>query len=115
MPYKNVERRREWDRQRKRRERAKKALERAASAPTSDPDSDQGAARRITLDTVIDLLRQAAALAQGDTQAKDVEKARTLTAIARTAVEVIEAGDLVRRIEALETALAQSGRLRLVR
>lgn len=97
MPYKDPDKHREYDRERKRLVRA------GASNPR--PTQVEPAFRVRVMEDVMALLERAVQLAESDAQARDIEKSRALGFLASVALRAVETSDLAVRLEALEQVL----------
>jgi hypothetical protein len=97
MPFKNDDRRRAYDRERKRLERS--------GVSNLGPSLVQPEIRVRVIEDVFRLLDQAIALAQTDERAKGIEKARALGSLASLGLRAVEARKLADRVDALERVL----------
>lgn len=96
MPFKDLEERRRYDRERKRRLRSEPA---AVSLVFDAPER-----LRLAEDVEV-ILAYAITLAVSDTKARGVERARTLGYLSSIALRLIEAHELQSRLEVIEEAL----------
>ena len=97
LPFKDPEARRRYDRERQRTKRAQARTQVLTIVP----------AVRLRLASDVEaVLASAVALAQTDTKARGVEKARALAQIAGVALRLMDAQDLTERIDAVERVLA---------
>ena len=97
MPYKNPERRRAYDRERKR-------AERVAVYPLSPTRVPEGFRVQVIEDVTV-LLHEAVNLIQGDEGARGIERGRALLSACAVALRVAEARDVLVRLEELERAV----------
>lgn len=98
MPYKDAERRRSYDRERKR-------LERATSYPVSPTRLPADFHLRV-IEDVTALLEEAIQLIQNDTSARGIERGRAMLSACGIALRLAEARDVLSRLEGVERALA---------
>jgi hypothetical protein len=97
VPYRDPKRRREYDKLRKRLKRA------GASNPS--PAVLPSGFRLRTAQHVLELIEKAAALVEGDTDARAIERGRALALVAGVALRAVETASLEARIAALEEAM----------
>jgi len=98
MPFRDPERRRSYDRDRRR-------LERAADRTSVSHITPR---QRVRLTSDVEaILAQAVELATSDPKAKGVEKARVLAQIASVGLRLVEASNLSERLAALEEVLGE--------
>jgi hypothetical protein len=96
MPFEDIEKRRSYDREYKRRLRATEGGRLAKVAPET---------RLRVAEDVEALLTEAVFLARYDPKARNIEKARTLAHLATVALRLIETQNLQDRVESLERIL----------
>ena len=92
MPFRDLEDRRRYDRERKRELRARDGARPALAAPV----------RLKVAQDVEALLDEAIRTIRADRRAKGVERARALTQVASVALRLIEAHSLQERLDAVE-------------
>lgn len=97
MPYKEPEKRRAYDRERKR-------AKRAGGGPAS-PIRLLPELRIRVVEDVTSLLEEAVDLIRHDLEARDLDRGRGLLSACGVALKVVEAGNLVARLEEIETVL----------
>ncbi len=102
MPYKDPERRRDYDREYKR-------TSRTGGGPTPGQTLVPLPFRLKTAADVLKLLEEQGAAVRGEQNAATLEKARCIGYLAGTALKAIEAGDLAARLEAVEATLKAAG------
>ena len=98
MPYKDADRRREYQREYGR-------LRRDGSAQTPGQTAIPLPFRLKTAADVLALLEEQVGAVRGDSKLTTVERARTVGYLAGIALRAIEAGDLAARVEAVEAVL----------
>jgi hypothetical protein len=97
VPYKDPERRRAYDRERKR-------AERAGVFPLSPTRVPEEFRVKFVKDVTV-LLQEAVRLIQNDEQARGIERGRALLSACAVALRMIEARDVAGRLEAVERAV----------
>jgi hypothetical protein len=95
VPFKNVEDRRRYDRERKRLLRAQEGARPVLAAPV----------RLKVAEDVEALLDEAVRIIRSDRKAKGVERARALTQVASVALRLVESHTLQERLDAVERVL----------
>lgn len=103
MPSPNIEKRREQERLKKRRQRA------AKRGQQKSPPRVPAGFRLKTAQDALDVLWFYVQAVDEALDATALEKARTIGYLTSVALRAIEAGDLAARIEALEAMLKQGG------
>ena len=98
MPYRDIGRQREYQREYGR-------LRRAGGTQTPSQTAIPLPFRLKTAADVLKLLEEQVAAVRGDQSAGTLEKARCIGYLAGTALKAIEAGDLAARVEAVEAVL----------
>jgi hypothetical protein len=97
MPYKDVEDRRRYDRDRKRRLRAVRA-----EAPSA---LDLASNRDGVTEALLGLVAEAVTRVRRDPKARGVEKGREIGRLVGVALRVVETRDLAERLEAIERVM----------